>query len=196
MRRVLRLARGDDRSGGRVALIVDLRSQLARVRFARQLRLRNVHERRIAELVVSVEKGALVRLGEAVRPLRAAEWGGRVVRLENVQRFRHRDAAGRCGRHREDRVAAILAPHRRAPLGLIVREILERDDAAAALHFRDERIGDRAVIEAVGAARGDLAQRPRKLRLHEPRAGRNDLDPFGKKSRLPSNCSNARACCR
>ena len=42
VRRVLRLAAGDDRRRRRVALIVDLRAQLARVLFARQLRLRHV----------------------------------------------------------------------------------------------------------------------------------------------------------
>ena len=96
------------------------------------------------------------RLGRGGRELRDVE------AFDQLQRLQHRDAARARRAHAADLVDAIEAAQRRAFLRLVVREVGERQVDGAARCVLDrahDRLGDAAAIEAVGALRGDLAQR-------------------------------------
>ena len=107
---------------------------------------------------------------------RVPSHSAQVPPLDDVGDRGHGDAARRWGRHRVHRVAAVvegggLAPHR----GVAV-EVLQGDDAPAALHLRRDEGGGLAAIEVVGALvtepgedGGEVGLRRRRRRPRGPR---------------------------
>ena len=135
----------------------------------RQTHDRDLDEIGIAEIPRAIEVGAAHRFDLQVQgrrgqqPLRLE-----VVRLEDVQHLDQRHAAGADRRHRDDLVAAIEAAQRRALPGLVLRQILSRDQAAVRFHVVGDAIRDPAFVEDVGAVRGDRAERLAEIGEHHP----------------------------
>ena len=92
----------------------------------------------------------------------------RVVALHR-QQLQERDAAGARRRGGDHVEAAPLALDRRAPDGLVAGEVGLADQALArpSAHLGDNQIGDRTLIEALGALFRDPVQRGGELRLAE-----------------------------
>ena len=180
MRRLHRLAVSPARRRWRRrgVLRIDLRAQGCRIRLRQQAIERHLHEIGIAQIAVPVDECAPHRLGDDVHVSRCAERRERVVTLEDVQDFAHRDAARRGRRHRIDRVTAVGDLDGLAPFGLVARQIFLGYEPSAAFHLSHDQVGDLAAIEHAGAGVADELQRAREVVLlpQRPRCGRAVID--------------------
>ena len=95
------------------------------------------------------------------------------MRFEQVQHLECRDALAR-RRKLEHVVAAIVGLHRLDPLGRVLREIVEREEAAFLVRERDETLGDFALVEGLATAFGNHLER-----LGEGRVLEHFADPRG-----------------
>ena len=134
---------------------------------------RDLDEVGIAEVARAIEVGAPHRLDLQVQ----RGCGQQALRLqieglEDVEHLDERDAAGARRRHRDDVVAAVGAAHRRALLGLVGGEIVLRDEPAVRLHVVGDAVGNPSLVERVGAAVADRAQRLRQVGQDQPVACR------------------------
>ena len=95
----------------------------------------------------------------------------RTVAIQDLQRLDQRRAGGHRRRRSEDRQATVAPGHRRPLDHLVLREILEADDAAVGFHVGRDAFGDAAAIERLGAFGRDRPQRRGVVRVREPLAG-------------------------
>jgi hypothetical protein len=110
-----------------------------------------------------------------VRGLGARPEAGDVLRLQHAQDLLHGDGAGARRAHAAERIGAIAAADRRALLDLVGVEVVERHVAGIVLvagDRRDDVLRDLALIEGVGAAPGDGAQRRGEGRVLQDGADR------------------------
>ena len=91
-----------------------------------------------------------------------------VIGLEDVEGFAQRDPAGARRRRRLDVVAPIGAADRRELAHRIGREVAQIEDAAAGPAGVDDRFGDVALVEGVGAARRDRLEGRGEIGLDQP----------------------------
>src|ERR1051325_4688436 len=116
---------------------------------------RHLNEVGITQQGVAVGVRAAHRLGLEVQQLRTAERRNRSVPLHHIENLRQGHAAAGRRRHRIDRVAPIADRDGVAPLGDIVRQVVARDQPAAARHLAHNQVSDAAGVERRGAAVGD-----------------------------------------
>ena len=83
---------------------------------------------------------------------------GDVISLRPLQKLRQRNTARTGRRHGDNLMPAIGKVHRRTPYRRIGRQILMGDEAAAAGHFIDQRIGDPALVKSGAALRANGRQ--------------------------------------
>ena len=87
------------------------------------------------------------------------------VTFQDVGDQRQGEPPGRGRRHRDYLIAAIVEDHRLAPDRLVFSEIIVRDQAAAALHLRDDQIRGRTGVETRRPVLYDPAQDTGEIRI-------------------------------
>ncbi len=121
---------------------------------------------RVAQVLAAVGVRQLHRLGHDVHGVRAAV--AHLLQGEVLEDVQHLDDVhpARAGRgHGRDVVAPEGAAHRLALDDAVVGQVLHRDQAVVPRHVGGDAARDLAPVEGVGAALGDLLQRPGQIRL-------------------------------
>ena len=85
--------------------------------------------------------------------------GPRLVVVENLQRFDERGPRRHRRRRRVDPVIAIVAGERPALDGAVLRQIVDRDEAAVLRHVIGDAPRDRPAVEGIGAVFGNRPER-------------------------------------
>ena len=93
--------------------------------------------------------------------------GSKVVVLQDTGGLRHRNAPGRRGRHRDDRVPPVFERDRIAPDRFVFGEVPAGDDAAATFHLGKDEVRRLPAVEVVGSDIAETRQRPGQVRLAE-----------------------------
>ncbi len=93
-------------------------------------------------------------------------------RLQRAENLRHGDPARRRWRHAADLPAFVVGAQRRAFLGLVALQIIQRQAAGVgvALHLGDDLFGDRAFVQRVRAFVGDAFEHGGQRRVLQARA--------------------------
>ena len=145
----------------------DRGGQRTRIAFVEQFVERYVHEQRIADPVVLVDRGVFHRLADDADIFRRIVAHARQIEiLQNVEHLQDHDPAARrlvAG----NAVVAIVRPQRFGPDGLVVFEVLVGEQSAVRSHVGGDLLGHLAGIEDIGATFRDAAQGVRHIRVLE-----------------------------
>ena len=151
---------------GRGALVGYQLALASRVGLVGERRHRHLYEIRVTQVLAAVGVRQLHGLGEQVQVGGAVvSQGGQVLVFQQVEDLQDVHAAGGGRGRRHDLEVAEAAANRRPLQGAVGRQVLQRDQAVAALHLRGDAAGDLALVKTVPAAGGDLPQGPGQVGL-------------------------------
>src|SRR5947207_4092108 len=148
--------RGLRRGRRRCVIRLDRSPQLGGVGFTGESCDWRLHEIWVAEVARAVDERASHRFGDEVDVAwRIVTGSCEIVALEDVQHLHERGTTRAWRRHRDDLVAAVSAANRCALFRLVLRQILHRDESAAASHFLGQQTGCLTAVESVAPLYAD-----------------------------------------